>query len=70
MFNFSSCKTLKNGRYQSIIDGFKNDVGLSKLTDAVVNSPWGTKDLLRTVTQGYIAGNTPKPKPINRTEIV
>ena len=65
----ATCKTLKNGRYQNIIDGFKNDVGLSKLTNAVVSSPWGTKDLLRTVTKGYIAGNTPKPHPINQTEL-
>jgi hypothetical protein len=65
----ATCKTLQNGRYQSIIDGFKNDIGLSGLTDAVVKSPWGTKDLLRKVTQGYIAGNSPKPHPINPTAI-
>jgi len=69
----ATCKTLVNGRnkygYDKIIDGFKNDVGLSKLTDAVINSKWGTKDLLRKVSQGYIAGNSPKPHPINKTEI-
>lgn len=69
----ATCKTLINGRdkygYNKIIDGLKNDVGLSKLSDAVINSKWGTKDLLRKVTQGYIAGNSPKPHPINRTEI-
>jgi hypothetical protein len=69
----ATCKTLINGRnkygYDKIIDGLKNDVGLSKLSDAVVNSKWGTKDLLRKVTQGYIAGNSPKPRPINKTEI-
>ena len=65
----ATCKTLKNGRYQKVIDGFQNDVGLSALTDAVVSSKWGTKDLLRKVTQGYIAGNTPKPHPINPTAI-
>jgi hypothetical protein len=69
----ATCKTLKNGRdkygYDKIIDGFKNDVGLLKLSDAVINSKWGTKDLLRKVTQGYIAGNSPKPHPINKTSI-
>jgi hypothetical protein len=65
----ATCKTLKNGRYQKIIDGFKNDVGLSALTDAVVDSKWGTKDLLGKITKGYIAGNTPKPHPINPTEV-
>ena len=69
----ATCKTLKNGRdkygYDKIIDGLKNDVGLSQLSDAVINSKWGTKDLLRKVSQGYIAGNSPKPRPINKTSI-
>jgi hypothetical protein len=69
----ATCKTLKNGRdkygYDKIIDGLKNDVGISKLSDAVINSKWGTKDLLRKVSQGYIAGNSPKPHSINKTEI-
>jgi hypothetical protein len=65
----ATCKTLKNGRYRDIIDGLKNDIGLNGLTNAVIKSPWGTKDLLRKVTQGYIAGNSPKPHPINSTEI-
>jgi hypothetical protein len=70
----ATCKTLKNGRdkygYDKIIDGLKNDVGLSQLSDAVINSKWGTKDLLRKVSQGYIAGNSPKPRPINKTSIL
>jgi hypothetical protein len=69
----ATCKTLKNGRdkygYDKIIDGLKNDVGISQLSDAVINSKWGTKDLLRRVTQGYIAGNSPKPHSINKSEI-
>jgi len=69
----ATCKTLKNGRdkygYDKIIDGLKNDVGLSQLSDAVIGSKWGTKDLLRKVSQGYIAGNSPKPHPINKTSI-
>lgn len=65
----ATCKTLKNGRYQPIIDGFKKDAGLSALTNAVVNSKWGTQDLLGKITKGYIAGISPKPKPINPTPI-
>jgi hypothetical protein len=69
----ATCKTLKNGRdkygYYNIIDGLKNDVGLSQLSDAVINSKWGTKDLLRKVTQGYVSGHSPKPHPINKSEI-
>ena len=64
----ATCKTLKNGRdkygYDKIIDGLKNDVGLSKLSDAVVSSKWGTKDLLTRITKDYIAGISPKPKDI------
>jgi hypothetical protein len=64
----ATCKTLTNGRnkygYDKIIDGLKNDVGLSKLSDAVVSSKWGTKDLLTRITKDYIAGVSPKPKDI------
>lgn len=64
----ATCKTLINGRnkygYDKIIDGLKNDVGLSKLSDAVVSSKWGTKDLLSRITKDYIAGISPKPKDI------
>ena len=64
----ATCKTLKNGRdkygYDKIIDGLKNDVGLSQLSDAVINSKWGTKDLLTRITKDYIAGISPKPKDI------
>ena len=64
----ATCKTLINGRskygYDKIIDGLKNDVGLSKLSDAVVSSKWGTKDLLVKITKDYIAGVSPKPKDI------
>lgn len=64
----ATCKTLINGRdkygYGKIIDGLKNDVGLSKLSDAVVSSKWGTKDLLTRITKDYLAGVSPKPKDI------
>ena len=64
----ATCKTLINGRdkygYGKIIDGLKNDIGLSKLSDAVVSSKWGTKDLLTKITKDYIAGVSPKPKDI------
>jgi hypothetical protein len=60
----ATCKTLKNGRYDNVIKGFKNNSGLSNLADAVTSSKWGTTDLLRKITNGYIAGITPKPKDI------
>jgi hypothetical protein len=70
----ATCKTLLNGRdkygYDKIIDGLKNDVGLEELSNAVVNSKWGTKDLLVRITNDYIAGISPKPHTINKTELV
>jgi hypothetical protein len=60
----ATCRTLKNGRYDKVVQGFKNDVGLSRLSDAVTSSPWGTKDLLTRITKDYIVGVTPKPKDI------
>lgn len=70
---YATCNTLKNGRnkygYDKIIDGLKNDIGLVKLSDAVIKSKWGTEGILIKVVKGYIAGNSPKPKPINKTEI-
>ena len=60
----ATCKTLKNGKYEKVVQGFKNDVGLSQLSDAVVSSKWGTKDLLTRITRDYISGISPKPKDI------
>jgi len=63
----ATCDTLNNGKYTDIVDGFKNDVGLNKLKNAVATSPWGTSgDLLTTITKGYYQGNEPKPGPIPR----
>lgn len=62
----ATCKTLQNGKYDEIISGLKNDIGLLKLTKAVIKSPWGTKEILSDVTKGYYVGNEPKPGPITR----
>jgi len=64
----ATCDTLKNGRYENIIDGFKTNSGLETLKNAVSSSPWGTsKDLLSRVIDGYLNGSEPKPGPIPRT---
>ena len=63
----ATCDTLKNGRYENIIDGFKTNAGLETLKNAVSSSPWGTgKDLLSRVIDGYVDGYEPKPGPIPR----
>jgi hypothetical protein len=60
----ATCKTLQHSRYNNIVQGFKNDVGLSNLANAVTNSKWGTGNLLKRITNDYIAGISPKPKDI------
>lgn len=60
----ATCKTLKNGKYDKVIQAFKNNSGLSSLSDAVTSSPWGTKSLLTRITNDYISGVTPKPQAI------
>ena len=63
----ATCDTLKNGRYENIIDGFKTNAGLETLKNAVSSSPWGTSnDLLSRVIDGYVDGYEPKPGPIPR----
>ena len=46
-----------------------NDKTYNSVIPLKIFQTWGTKDLLRKVTQGYIAGNSPKPHPINPTAI-
>lgn len=63
----ATCNTLKQNNFTSIRNGFINNVGLVKLAELVGNSNWGTeKTLLMKVINGYLRGNTPKPKPIKR----
>lgn len=60
----ATCKTLNNGRYNDIVTGLKNDVGLAELSKMESLDVWGTGDLLAQVVNGYLKGNTPKPPAI------
>jgi hypothetical protein len=62
----ATCKTLKLRYYTDIVDGLKNDVGLKKLSRMSSLKIWGTGDLLASVADGYLKGNSPKPKDINK----
>ena len=62
----ATCKTLKLHYYTDIVDGLKNDVGLKKLSRMSSIKTWGTGDLLSSVADGYLSGNSPKPKDINK----
>lgn len=60
----ATCKTLKNGRYNDILDGLKNDVGLFQLSRMKGLKTWGTGELLAKVADGYLKGSSPKPQAI------
>jgi len=60
----ATCQTLKLNYYTDIVDGLKNDVGLYKLSRMEGLKKWGTGALLAKVVDGYLAGASPKPKPI------
>jgi outer membrane protein assembly factor BamD len=60
----ATVKTIKNGRYQNIIDALKSGDSAEKAAQALKSSPWGTGQLALKVVQGYNSGATPKPPQI------
>jgi hypothetical protein len=61
----ATCETLNLRHYKDIVDGLKNDVGLYELSRMEGLKKWGTGQLLAKVADGYLAGATPKPGPID-----
>ncbi len=61
----ATCDTLKLSYYTDIVNGLKNDVGLYKLSRMEGLKKWGTGTLVAKVADGYLAGASPKPKPID-----
>lgn len=60
----ATVKTIKNGRYQNIIDALKSGDSAEKSAQALKSSPWGTGQLALKVVQSYNSGATPKPPQI------
>jgi hypothetical protein len=60
----ATCKTLNNGRYNDIVNGLKDDIGLFKLSRMKGLKTWGTGELLAKVADGYLKGSSPKPQAI------
>jgi len=56
----ATIKTLKNGRYNCIVDGLKNDIGASNIAKCESLKTWGTGDLVAKVVSSYNAGSNPK----------
>lgn len=60
----ATIKTLKNGKYNNILDALKKGNDAEKSAQALKNSPWGTGELALKVLRGYNSGATPKPPTI------
>jgi peptidoglycan hydrolase-like protein with peptidoglycan-binding domain/predicted nucleotidyltransferase len=56
----ATLKTLRNGRYDCIINGMKNDIGAYQISKCPSLKVWGTGDLVSKVIRGYESGASPK----------
>jgi hypothetical protein len=56
----ATVKTLKNGRYNCIVNGLKNDIGASNISRCESLKTWGTGDLVAKVVNSYNNGANPK----------
>lgn len=55
----ATVKTLKNGRYDCIVNGLKNDIGASNIARCESLKTWGTGDLVAKVVNSYNNGANP-----------
>lgn len=60
----ATVRTIKNGRYQNIINALKSGDSAEKSAQALKSSPWGTGELALKVVRGYNSGSSPKPPKI------
>jgi hypothetical protein len=60
----ATVRTIKNGRYQNIINSLKSGDSAEKSALALKSSPWGTGELALKVVRGYNSGSSPKPPKI------
>lgn len=60
----ATIKTLKNGRYNCIVDGLRNDIGAAEISKCASLETWGTGDLVARVVNSYERGASPKVKDL------
>lgn len=60
----ATIKTLKNGRYNCIVNGLVNDIGAENIARCESLKTWGTGDLVSKVIAGYDRGSRPNIKPV------
>jgi hypothetical protein len=58
----ATIKTLRNGKYDCIVNGLKNDIGANNIAKCQSLKTWGTGDLVAKVVNSYNSGATPKIK--------
>ena len=63
----ATIKTISNGRYDQIISCLRSDADPKDTAKALIDSPWGTGELIMKVISGYQSGASPKPPPIKRS---
>jgi hypothetical protein len=56
----ATVKTLKNGRYDCIVNGLRNDLGADRIAQCESLKTWGTGDLVAKVVSSYNAGAKPR----------
>lgn len=56
----ATIKTLKNGRYDCIVNGLRDDIGASNIAMCKSLKTWGTGTLVYKVVKGYESGASPK----------
>ncbi len=60
----ATIKTLKNGKYNCIIDGLVNNIGANNIAQCESLKTWGTGALVARVLDGYDSGASPKIKSL------
>lgn len=60
----ATLKTLRNGRYNCIVQGMKDDIGASEIAKCQSLKTWGTGDLVAKVVNSYERGSSPKIKDL------
>jgi hypothetical protein len=56
----ATIKTLKNGKYNCILNGLRNDLGADRIAQCESLKTWGTGDLVAKVVSSYNNGASPK----------
>jgi len=56
----ATVKTLKNGLYECILKGLRDDIGADNIAKCESLKTWGTGDLVAKVVSGYNSGSNPK----------